>query len=148
MKNLLLAASFFFFSTSIFSQDAVEKLPELNCYNKWAAKFEDRGAEEIKDGIYEDVIITRRQGSKAVCNNGKAEVRDGKVVKFYILLSDGSHEEVKRSWKNNSNQNITITNGISKTLISIHNELINILWPNSVKPKKAKPTVAADPTDD
>ena len=144
MKKLFLAASFLI-AVTCFSQ---ETQTELNCYNKWAAKFEDRGAEEIKDGIYEDVIITNRQGAKAVCNNGMAEVRNGKVVKFAILLNDGSHEEVKRSWKNNSNENITITNGISKTLISIHSELINILWPNSIKAKKAKPTIAADPTDD
>lgn len=144
MKNILPAA-LLFISLTAFSQ---EKQAELNCYNKWAAKFEDRGAEPIKDGIYEDVIITNRQGAKAICNNGKAEVRNGKVIKFYILLSDGSHEEVKRTWKNNSNENITITNGMSKTLISVHQELINVLWPNSIKAKKAKATVAADPTDD
>src|SRR6185369_3810018 len=115
MKTLLISAAMLV-SLSTFSQ---EKQPELNCYNKWAAKFEDRGAEDVKDGVYEDVIITNRQGSKATCNNGKAEVRGGIVVKFYILLSDGSHEEVKRTWKNNSEKNVTITNGISKTMISV-----------------------------
>src|SRR4051812_7409771 len=127
---------------------AQEKQPELNCYNKWAAKFEDRGADEVKDGVYEDVIITNRQGSKATCHNGKVEVKNGMVTHFYILLSDGSHEEVKRTWKNNSEKNVTINNGISKSMISIHGELINILWPNVIRPKKAKPTMAADPTDD
>jgi len=127
---------------------AQEKQIELNCYNKWAAKFEDRGAEIVQDGIYEDVIITTRQGGKAICNNGKAEVRKGKVVHFYVLLSDGSHEEIKKSWKDHSNENVVITNGMSKSLITIHNELINILWPNSVKAKRAKPTAASDPTDD
>jgi len=127
---------------------AQEKQPELNCYNKWAAKFEDRGADPVKDGLYEDVIITNRQGSKATCHNGKAEVRNGIVVKFYILLSDGSHEEVKRTWKNNSEKNVNIVNGISKTMISVHGELINVLWPSVIRAKKAKPTVAADPTDD
>jgi len=144
MKKLFTLVAVFF-TLVAFSQ---EKQAELNCYNKWAAKFEDRGAEEIKDGIYEDVIITIRQGSKAVCNNGKAEVRKGKVVHFYVSLSDGSHEEVKRTWKNNSNENVTITNGISKSLISIHNELINVLWPNAIKAKKAKPIAAPEPTDD
>jgi hypothetical protein len=144
MKKLIIAAAIFA-STHGFSQ---EKEMELNCYNKWAAKFEDRGAEPVKDGVYEDVIITNRQGSKAICNNGKAEVKNGKVIKFYILLSDGSHEEVKRTWKNNSNENVIIINGISKSLISVHNELINILWPNKIKAKKAKPTIAPEPTDD
>lgn len=144
MKHIAFAAALLL-SASLFAQD---KTVELNCYNKWAAKFEDRGAEEVKDGVYEDVIITNRQGSKATCHNGKAEVRNGKVIKFYILLSDGSHEEVKRTWKNHSDKDVTITNGISKTLVSVHNELINVLWPNTIKPKKAKPTVAPEPTDD
>src|SRR5688572_7486636 len=128
-----------------FNSYSQEKQPELNCYNKWAAKFEDRGADEVKDGVYEDVIITNRQGSKATCHNGKAEVRNGIVTRFYILLNDGSHEEVKRTWKNNSEKNVTIVNGISKSLISVHGELINILWPTHIRAKKAKPTVAPDP---
>lgn len=144
MKNLLLPA-LLFLTFSLFSQ---EKAAELNCYNKWAAKFEDRGAEDVKDGVYEDVIITNRQGSKATCHNGKVEVKAGKVLRCYILLSDGSYEEVKKTWKNKSNENVTIVGGISKTMISVHGELINILWPNKIKPKKAKPTTAPDPTDD
>lgn len=144
MKNLSLIV----FVLLVFNGVSQEKANELNCYNKWAAKFEDRGAEDIKDGIYEDVIITNRQGNKAVCNNGKAQVIKGKVINFFILLSDGSYEEVKRTWKNKSNENVTIINGISKSLISVHNELINIMWINKIKPKKAKPTTAPDPTDD
>lgn len=145
MKRILLVSALLL-AIQGFSQS--EKQVELNCYNKWAAKFEDRGAEEVKDGVYEDVIITNRRGSEAVCHNGKAEVRNGIVVKFYILLSDGSHEEVKRTWKNNSDKNVTITNGISRSMASVHGELINILWPNFIKAKKAKPTLAPDPTDD
>jgi hypothetical protein len=145
MKKILLLSAIVF-SLNTVAQE--EKQVELNCYNKWAAKFEDRGAEPVKDGVYEDVIITNRQGAKATCHNGKAEVRNGIVVKFYILLSDGSHEEVKRTWKNNSEKNVNIINGISKTMISVHGELINVLWPNMIKAKKAKPTMAPDPTDD
>jgi hypothetical protein len=144
MKKLLLAAGLLL-SLQFYSQD---KAPELNCYNKWAAKFEDRGAEDVKDGVYEDVIITNRQGSKATCHNGKVEVKNGKVLRFYILLSDGSHEEVKKTWKNKSNENVTIVGGISKSMFTVHGELINILWPNKIKPKKAKPTTAPEPTDD
>ncbi|MEI8135937.1 MAG: hypothetical protein WCH21_01270 [Bacteroidota bacterium] len=144
MKKILLATSLFL-TLGSYSQ---EKTIELNCYNKWAAKFEDRGAEDVKDGVYEDVIITNRMGAKATCNNGKAEVRNGKLIKFYLLLSDGSYEEVKRTWKNASNENVTIINGISKSMYSVHNELINVLWPSKIKAKKAKPTTAPDPTDD
>jgi len=144
MKKLLLSASLLLTLNFM----AQEKAPELNCYNKWAAKFEDRGAEEVKDGVYDDVIITNRQGAKATCNNGKAEVMNGKITKFYILLSDGSHEEGKKTWKNKSNENVTVINGISKSMFTVHGELINVLWPNKIKPKKAKPTNAPDPTDD
>jgi hypothetical protein len=145
MKKLILL-SVLFLTVNGFSQAG--KVAELNCYNKWAAKFEERGADAVADGVYEDVIITNRQGAKAVCNTGKAEVRNGKVVKFYILLSDGSHEQVKRTWKNNSDEDITIINGISKSLISVHGEIINIIWPNLIKAKKAKPIPAPEPTDD
>ena len=144
MKNLSVFI-LLFVAINCFAQD---KPNELNCYNKWAAKFEDRGADDIKDGIYEDVIITNRQGNKAVCNNGKAQVVKGKVVSFFILLSDGTYEEVKRTWKDKSRDNVNVINGISKTMISVHNELINVLWPNKIKAKKAKPTTAPDPVDD
>ena len=145
--STLLAAFLLVIALSATAQEA-EKAPELNCFNKWAAKFEDRGAENVPDGVYEDVIITTRHGAKATCNTGKAEVKQGKIVRFYILLSDGSHEEVKKTWKNKSNENVTIVNGMSKSMITVHGELINVLWPSKVKPKKAKATVAPDPTDD
>lgn len=130
-----------------FSQEE-QMQPELNCYNKWAAKFEDRGAEEVKDGVYDDIIVTIRQGAKAVCYNGKAEVRGGMVTKVYTLLTDGTYEEVKRTWKNNSDKNVNVINGISKSMISIHGELINVLWYKKIKPKKAKPSLAPEPVDD
>src|SRR4051812_7161850 len=105
MKNILLYTATLL-SLGMYAQEPQQQ--ELNCYNKWAAKFEERGAEPVKDGYYEDVIVTNRQGSKATCFNGKAEVRNGLIVRFYILLNDGSLEEVKRTWKNNSEKNVTI----------------------------------------
>lgn len=145
MKKIILISTLFL-SAFCYSQN--EQQVELNCYNKWAAKFEERGADEVKDGVYDDVIITNRQGAKAICNNGKVEVRNGIIVKFYILLNDGSHEEVKRTWKNDSEKNVTIINGISRSMASVHGELINVIWPNLIRAKKAKATIAPDPTDD
>jgi hypothetical protein len=125
-----------------------EETRELNCYNKWSVKFDERGAEEVADGIYTDVIITSRVGSKANCYNGKAEVSGKKLVKCYIILQDGSYEEVKRTWKNTSPKEIMIINGISQSMITVHNELINVLWPKKIKPKKAAAQKAPEPTDD
>lgn len=144
MKKSLLAAAILF-SSALFAQ---EQVSELNCYNKWAAKFEERGAERVEDGVYTDVIITKRQGAKAVCYQGKAEVIEGKINRFFVLLSDGTFDEFKRAWKNNSNENVTIINGMSTSMITIHNELINVIWPNKIRSRKGEPVVAADPVED
>jgi hypothetical protein len=120
---------------------------ELNCYNKWSQKFEERGAEDVADGTYTDVIITFRQGATADCFNGKVIVKDAKIQSFYIELEDGTYEQVVRIWKTDI-KDLTIVNGISKTVISKDNVLVNILWPKKIKPKKASPKKAAEPTDD
>ncbi len=127
---------------------AQDKEVELNCYNKWAAKFEERGADAVADGTYDDVIITIRKGAQATCYKGKAEVLQGKVVRFYTLLDDGTYEEFKRNWKPKATEDVTITNGISKSMMSVYGELVNVLWPKKVKAKKAKPSAAPDPSDD
>ncbi len=147
MKTKVMFALFFALSLNIAMAQKEEKI-ELNCYNKWAVKFEERGAEEIKDGIYTDVIISSRLGNKATCNSGKAEVLKGKLIKCYTLLSDGTYEEIKRTWKNKSNENVNIVGGISKSMLTVHNEIINVLWPSSMKAKRAKPISAPEPTDD
>ena len=102
----------------------------------------------MKDGSYTDVIITFRQGAKADCYNGKADVKDGKIIGFYLVLDDGSFDKVQKVWKNNSDKDVEIVNGISRTMITVHNELINVIWPNKLKPKKAAPKRAAEPADD
>lgn len=128
--------------------NAQEVPQELNCYNKWAAKFEERGADRVEDGVYEDVIVTNRQGAKAICYRGKAEVREGMLARFYLLLDDGTYDEFKRQWKNNSNETVEIINGMTTSMISVHNELINVIWPNKIRPKKGVPVVAADPVEE
>ncbi len=143
-KTILLAASIL--SLGLSAQ--TDKPIELNCYNKWSIKFEERGADPVADGIYDDVIISNRQGSSAKCFNGRAEVKMGQVVKMYILLDNGTYEEVKRNWKNNSNSNVAIINGISTTMQTVQGELVNVLWPKKIKPKKAKASEAPEPTDD
>ena len=145
MKNFLLAGALFV-SVATNAQD--QPAAELNCYNKWAAKFEERGADKIEDGIYTDVIVTNRQGAKASCFQGKAEVHEGLVTRFYVLLSDGTYEEFKRRWKNNSDQNVEIINGMTTSMITVHNELINVIWPSKIRPKKGIPMVASDPVED
>ena len=148
MKKIFLASALtLMLSLGSFAQKKADAV-ELNCYNKWSVKFEERGAEDIKDGPYNDVIVTFRQGAKADCYNGKADVKDNKILNFYIQLDDGSYDKVQKVWKNNSEKDVEIINGISRTMITVHNELINVIWPNKLKAKKAAPKRAPEPTDD
>ncbi len=135
-------------TSSILIKAQKDETKELNCYNKWSIKFDERGAEEVLDGVYSDVIITSRVGATSKCFSGKAEVIGKKLTKFYITLEDGSYEEVKRTWKDKSNSEVYIINGISKTMITVNTELINVLWPKKIKPKKAAMKQAPEPTDD
>jgi hypothetical protein len=121
-------------------------VPETNCYLKWAQKFEERGASDVEDGTYTDVIITFRNGSNASCFNGKAEVKNKMVTGMYLKLVDGSFELVKRKWKYEI-KDVTIQNGISKTLITIDDELINVMFVKKIKPKKKGYETAPDPSD-
>ncbi len=132
---------------SLQSVAQTEKKEELNCYNKWAAKFDERGAEDVADGTYTDVIVTFRNGDKADCYDGKVIVKDKKVQAIYLLLEDNTYELVNRVWKNDP-KNIAIVNGISEALIAKDNSLINVLWVKKIKAKKASPKKAAEPTDD
>ena len=146
IKKILLAFTILLISAQTKAQ--TEETRELTCYNKWSQKFDERGAEEVEDGVYTDVIITSRIGAKANCWSGKAEVRNRKLVKCYIIKEDNSEEEVTRTWKNNSNKDVSIINGVSTSMISVHNELINVLWPKKIKAKKAAAKKAPDPSDD
>lgn len=146
IKKILLAATIFFATSQVEAQN--EEPRELTCFNKWSQKFDERGADEVEDGVYTDVIITSRIGAKANCWSGKAEVRNKKLVKCYIIKEDNSEEEITRTWKNNSNKEVSIINGISTSMITVHNELINVLWPKKIKAKKAAAKKAPDPTDD
>lgn len=147
IKKLLLA--FTISTTAIQVQAQTDEPRELNCYNKWSIKFEQRGADEVEDGIYNDVIITSRVGAKANCWSGKAEVRKKKLVKFYIIKEDNTEEEVTRTWKKEfDNKDVEIINGISETMLTVHNEMINVLWPKKIKAKKAALKKAPEPTDD
>ncbi len=146
IKSILIASAITISTLQLQSQ--TDEPRELNCYNKWSVKFDERGAEEVADGVYTDVIITSRTGAKANCFSGKAEVSGHKLLRCYIILEDGTYEEVKRTWKNNSNKDVTIINGISSSMVTVHNELINVLWPKKIKAKKAAAKKAPDPTDD
>lgn len=120
---------------------------ETNCYYKWAKKFDERGAEEIADGSYPDIIISFRMGSDADCFNGKCDVKAGRITAMYLKMEDGSFELVKKKPKY-ENIPLIITNGMSSPYLTVDGELLNVLFVKKIKPKKASFQKAAEPTED
>lgn len=118
-----------------------------NCYLKWAQKFEERGAEDVADGTYTDVIISFRNGGDAECYNGKVDVKGGKVMQMWLKMEDGSYELMTKKSKYD-NVPVKVTNGMSSTIVTKDDELINVLFVKKIKPKKAGFEKAAEPTDD
>ena len=96
IKKILLAVTVLLTTVQIKAQN--EEARELTCYNKWSQKFDERGAEEVEDGVYTDVIITSRIGSKANCWSGKAEVRNKKLIKSIQFGQNGMYQQTIRLW--------------------------------------------------
>lgn len=148
MKKTLTTLSFaVLLSAGAFAQNTKKTDDGTNCYLKWAQKFEERGADDVADGTYTDVIITFRNGGDAECYNGKCEVKEGKVVAMYLKMEDGSYEPVKKKSKYD-NIPVKVTNGMSSTVVTKEDELINVLFIKKIKPKKAGFEKAPDPNDD
>jgi hypothetical protein len=119
--------------------------PALNCFEKYAKKFEERGANPVEDGWHEGVVISIRKGSTAECIPGKVKVENGKIVSIYRQFSDGTYEEtpMKKTYKSGSE--IIIVNGISYSMLTTEEEVINIIFPKHIKPPKKQFKAAADP---
>ena len=130
MKNLLISSLFLILSINLSAQGSP------TCFQKYAKVFEVRGANLVKDGVHKDVIISIRKGSFADCFLGKVKVLNGVIVRKSIELSfvDDSFEPLTRSYK--SEDPINIVGGISRTLLTNDEELINIMFVSAIKPKK------------
>lgn len=138
MKYLTLIFCVAFFTPRIQAQDE-------SCFQRYAKVFEIRGTENVEDGWHEDVVVTLRKGSFADCFIGKVKVENGIVIPQSIALKfvDDNYETLKRTYKYEIP--ITIIQGISKTMVSEDEELINVLFVNAVKPKKKAYERAPDP---
>lgn len=140
MKKLLFLSLLFVFSSSIIAGDGG------NCFEKYNEKFTERGANNVKDGWYENVVITFRQGNEADCFLGKVQVEKGEVTQMYLKNEDGTYQIFNRKWKNEEVKS-TITNGISKSRSTIDGEIVNVIFTTSIKPPKKKIAAAPSPDD-
>lgn len=116
-----------------------------NCYDAYNAKFEERGANEVKDGWYENVVITFRQGNEADCVLGKVQVEKGAITQMYLKNVDGSYQIFTKKWKHE--EKAVISNGISKSRLTIDGEIVNVIFTTSIKPPKKKVAAAPNPDD-
>jgi hypothetical protein len=149
MKKAILLTCFLFAICTIhgYSQSTPSTtVEEPNCYLKWMKKFEERGADDVADGTYTDVIICFRTGNEAQCFNGKVDVKENKVIAFYIKREDNSYEQVKKKMKMEGP--VPIHSGVSQTMLTTEDELINVMFVKKIRPKKAGFSKAPMPGDD
>jgi len=144
-KKLYAAFVGFLFCACLNAQAPATEAPS-NCYTKWEEKFQERGAEEVKDGIHEDVIITVRTGAEASCWTGKVEVKGGIIIAMWRKLQDGTYEDYKPKLK--FDVPMKIVNGISVSLLGVDDDLINVIFPKTLKPKKVGYSSAPEPPQD
>jgi hypothetical protein len=146
-KPLLFLTAIFTFA--FFTLSNAQNNTESNCYLKWVKKFEERGSDDIADGTYDDVIITYRtgHGTGADCYNGKVEVAGGKIVKMWLKQDGGTYEPIEKKSKF-PNTELKIVNGISTTLLTNEDILINVIFYKKLKAKKPGYQKAPEPGDD
>ncbi len=148
-KAIIIGLLFGFIAAQAQKSTKTEKTskPEPDCYLKWFKKFKERGAYDVADGMYTDVIVVIRETATANCYDGKADVYQGKVTKFSILLEDGTYANIPHELKPES-KGVSIEGGISKAMLTTDNKRIYVLWPKMIKPKPAPFKKAAEPADD
>lgn len=130
MKKLYFAALLATCSLSGFSQD------DVDCYNYYYKVFEQRGAYNVQDGVHEDVIVSIRSGNETECYEGKVEVKNGSVSKIFLEFEDKTYEAYSPKFKND--YATTIKNGVSRSQITMEDEIVNIFFLEKIKPKKKK----------
>lgn len=128
MKNLYFLFLFVSLSFSGFSQD------DVDCYNYYYKVFEQRGAYNVEDGSHEDVIVSIRKGDQSDCYEGKVQVENNTVVKIFLQFEDGSYEPYSPKFKND--YATTIKDGISRSQITMEDEIVNVFFIKKIKPKK------------
>jgi len=147
MKKVLLSL----IVLAVFSVAKAQENDEENvtCHQKYARVFEGRGAYPVADGVYDNVIITFRKGSMAECLYGKVTVQKEEIntYEMYLKFEDNTYEKITRKFRY-PDEKITIENGMSRTMITVDDELITVLFIKNIKPKKKSYVKAADPDFD
>ncbi len=133
MKRIYTAAILIF--TLSFTLHAQPPLAdEASCYYQYLKVFETRGAQEVTDGTYDDVVISIRKGTRTDCYTGKVIVEKKVVRTMYIKFSDGNFDLFEPLYK--FKEDIIVVNGKSKTQVTVDDQLIDVFFPKLLRPKK------------
>lgn len=145
--NKILLFTFIYLPFILLAQSTKDDVP-ITCYQKYAKVFEERGANTASDGVYDNVIISIRSGTNADCFNGKVIVKEGKVnpIDIFLKFEDGTYEPLKRSYK--FDKPVSVVNGITETLVTKGDELINVMFVKLILPKKKSYERAPEPNFD
>jgi len=115
-----------------------------SCYRKWHRIFKLRGADEVPDGEYDNVIVTFREGTSGNCYYGKAIVKKGFLKEIYVRFSDGKYEKVEFDPK----EEFGIANGISDPVVAHlknQRQVLNVIFKEKLRPKGNAYDQAPDP---
>lgn len=107
-----------------------------SCFEKYQKAFNERGAEEIADSTYDDIIISIREGNNTTCYLGMVTVKHGKILvdNFYIKLEDDTYDNLGPRLK--TSQPVEIKNGVSQIILDKKDNLYNVVFISHIKPKK------------
>lgn len=107
---------------------------ELSCYYQYLKVFESRGANDTPDGVYDDVVISVRKGTRTDCYTGKVIIEKKNIKTIYIKFSDGNYDLYEPVLK--FKDDFSVVNGKSKTQVTIDDQLIDVFFPKLLRPKK------------
>jgi cobalamin biosynthesis Co2+ chelatase CbiK len=131
MKKIIILI-FLLIHAGLHAQDANSD----NCYDQYVKIFDERGAFSVEDGWHDDVVISIRYRNSNECYIGKVKVKSMNIDlnEMYFKFEDNTTEKLSKRFKNSDG--IYINNGISRTMVTNEDELVNIIFPKALKPKK------------
>jgi len=143
-KWMLFAFVMMLSSIGIFSQSTDENNDQESCYRKWYKIFQLRGADDVTDGDYDNVVVSMRQGVHGSCYYGKVTVKKGILTSIEIRIIDGKFEKVSFDVK----EDYAVENGISETVVAKlrgNRYELNVVFKEKLRPKGNSFDQAPDP---
>jgi len=140
MKKLYIFITLLFIGSSFSAQEL------FTCYDEWKKVFENRGAHPVEDGVHDKIVAIIRTEDNTDCFTARAVVRGGIVTEIALYFDDDSYE--KKEYEFKKNMPWSINNGMSRTRITVDDEMITVMFTDKIMPKKKKLKAAPKPTFD